>query len=299
MYNYTMNIAFFSSSPSALPILEKLNQDFAVKLVVTKPNSALVSWAEENKVVFTTPNTLKREEGYQVIKFIKDLNIDLILVIDYGLLIPRVVFDAPKLKTVNVHFSLLPKYRGPFPDAFVILNGDKKTGISFVLIEEGFDTGDILAQFETEVLPNETASGLHARLYKKTEELISYILNSWVQWKTDNNYNHYKDNNGYTSLFLPPKKQDHSAATFTKMLSREDGFKEWDEIQNLLKTNPQKLFNFYRAMTPWPGLWTLINNKRLKILKMHLENENLFIDEVQLEGKKPVRFKQFREAYYV
>ncbi len=328
-----MNIAFFSSSALAIPLLNKLNEDFAVKLVITNPDkpigrkqtltpSALKTWAIKNKVDFLTPTTLKsftprsptkRDEVgpnfLSVVEQIKALNIDLAIVIDYGLLIPKTIFTAPPLQTINLHFSLLPKYRGPNPDSFVILNGEKRTGISFVLIDEGFDTGDILAQKEVEVLPTETAGELHQRLYQETEKLSAYIINSWAKWYLDKKNTQSPITNHQPQLFLPPKKQNNNSATYTKKLSREDGFIEWKKLLNA----STKLFNFYRALSPWPGIWTLLRQdfhlrqdyggqiggqaKRLKILKSHLEKEKFVIDEVQLEGKKPTSWELFKKAY--
>lgn len=316
-----LNLAFFSSSPLALPLLDKLNTDFSVKLVMTNPDkpigrkqtltpSVLKTWAIRNKVEFLTPISLKSftprspaeldevgPNSLTLVETMKQLNIDLAIVIDYGLLIPKTVFSAPKFQTINIHFSLLPKYRGPNPDVFVLLNGEKRTGISFVLINEGFDTGDILAQKEVQVLPTETAGELHLRLYQETEKIISYIIDSWASSKLGTKNIQSPITNHQLRLFLPPQKQNNSTATYTKKLQREDGFVMWKKLQN----GDLDLYNLWRALSPWPGLWTTLpqNNKRLKILKAHLEKEKFIIVEVQLEGKKPVSWKQFCEAYKI
>ncbi|MBI3385305.1 methionyl-tRNA formyltransferase [Candidatus Gottesmanbacteria bacterium] len=301
-----MNLSFFSSSPLSLPLLEKLNTDFSVKLVITHPDrpvgreqfltpSVFKTWAIKKNVPVLSPTTLKFPTSLILVNKMRDLNIDLAIVIDYGLLIPRTVFTAPTLQTINIHFSLLPKYRGPYPDAFVILKGDKKTGISFVLIDEGFDTGDILAQKEVAILSAETAGDLHQRLYQETENIITYIIDYWAKYNTGIKNTQSLITNHQLQLFLPPKKQDNKSATYTKKLIREDGFISWEKLIEASNS----LYNFYRALTPWPGMWTSLakNNKRLKILKAHLEKEKFAIDEVQLEGKKPVSWKQFYEAY--
>lgn len=270
-----MRIAFFSSSPLATSLLEKLRMDFEVVLTV---------------------NTKEKMDA-DFAKRIKILKIDLAVVIDYGLLIPKLVYNAPRFGTINIHFSLLPKYRGSNPDAFVILKGEKRTGISFVLIDEGFDTGDILAQKEVDILPNETAGELHQRLYVETEKIIAYIIDSWVKWKLGKNYNRYNSYNNYTRLFLPPQKQNNTSATYTKKLGREDGFVEWEKLIYA----DFYLYDLWRALSPWPGMWTrvIINGqeKRLKILKTRFEGKSFIIDKVQLEGKKPVGWKQFKKAY--
>lgn len=368
-----MNIAFFSSSPLSLPLLEKLHQDFDVKLVLTNPDrllgrkqeltpSPLKTWAIRNQILHITPISLKSPIAEEVGNQLKTLAIDLAIVIDYGLLIPKAVFQSPRFQTINVHFSLLPKYRGANPDSFVILNGEKTTGISFVLIDEGFDTGDILAQKEVSILENETAGQLHQRLYQETEKIISYIINSWDKSKLNTSSIPYNTFNHSLRLYLPPLKQNNKLATYTKRLSREDGFISWeilkkiladqkikiDELPDLIKKcnlviartlhctvqgdeaisktermglprtkkfceffsarNDIYVHNFYRALSPWPGLWTLFRPalrgfeeqaKRLKILKAHLEKERFAIDEVQLEGKNPVGWKEFCQGYQI
>jgi methionyl-tRNA formyltransferase len=335
-----MKIAFFSSSRLALPLLEKLNSDFAVKLVVTNADrlvgrcgkltpSPLKLWAKENNILCETPTTLKNDAGKSLAEKIKSLEIDLAIVIDYGMLIPEIVFSAPKFKTINIHFSQLPKYRGPYPDAFVVLNAEKETAVSFVLIDQGFDTGDIIAQIIEPVSGSETALQLHEKLYEITFQNISYIITSWANWNMNKNYNHNNDYNLHISLFFPPKKQDNSQASFTKLLCRDDGFIplttlqkitsgqkiELMDLPKLIKNNASKsllentkafyflLFAFYLSLFPWPGIWTSIKiqniNKRLKILKLHLSREKIIIDKVQLEGKKPVSWKEFSRAYKI
>ncbi|MCL5676082.1 MAG: methionyl-tRNA formyltransferase [Patescibacteria group bacterium] len=357
-----MNIAFFSSSPLSLPLLEKLNTDFSVKLVVTSPDkpvgrkqkltlSPLKLWAEKNQVAYETPLTLKNYSSNEVrssrptasnnniAQKFKDLEIDLAVVIDYGLLIPKIIYHAPKLQTINIHFSLLPKYRGPYPDKFTVLNGEKETGISYVLIDEGFDTGDILAQQTVQILPDQTGENLHQRLYQETAKNISYIINSWADWKLSKISKQIKENSKQLSIYLPPMKQQHNLATYTKRLGREDGYLSWqiltkilnnksfskNELPTLIKDYVQNLpaisnfkfqiFNYFKALSPWPGLWTEIEIpqkyssnevrssrfartiKRLKLIQCHLDNEKFVIDKVQLEGKNPVAWKQFCEAY--
>ena len=349
--NNKLKLALFSSSPYAIDVLLELAKNFDIKLVVTSPDkpigrkqevtpSPLKKWAIENHIQYETPTTLKNDNGINISNIIKTLDVDVSLVIDYGLLIPAVVFNSPRFKTLNIHFSNLPKYRGPYPDTFVVLNGEKKTAISCVCIDEGFDTGRVLAQKEVEVKDNETAGLLHERLYTITAEILPYIINSWAEWNMGINVNQLTINNEQLTISLPPKKQNESAATFTKKLDREDGFIEWKILSNLYQgndINPEnlpalirnynseiksdilnkiviknlklKIYNWFLALSPWPGVWTTIKlgtsnlepetEKRLKILKAHLENNRFIIDEVQLEGKRPVAWEQFCEAYII
>lgn len=326
-----MKIAFFSSSPLSVSLADTLKKHFEIALVGTNPDrpigrkailtpSVLKNWALKNQIDVFTPHTLKNEVGTEIAQKIHENKIDLAIVIDYGLLIPSVVFNAPRHQTINIHFSLLPKYRGAYPDAFVILSGNKKTGISFVLIDEGYDTGDLIAQKEVKILPEETASQLHQRLYQETTQILPYIITHWVNDLSRNNSEQKLEQNLSYQYYSPPRKQDHSLANYTKRLERDDGFILWETLQKILKNEEVSweqlpkliqenvlptdylhfafcIFNFYRSLTPWPGVWTKVKTekgeKRLKILKAKLENEKLILVEVQLEGKKTVRWKDF------
>ncbi|MBI3981105.1 methionyl-tRNA formyltransferase [Candidatus Microgenomates bacterium] len=330
-----MKLAFFSSSPLAVLLLERLKQQFEISLVVTNPDrpigrkalltpSPLKVWAEQNQISFITPKSLKAPEGDVLENKIKKEKIDLSIVIDFGLLIPQTIFSSPKYQTINIHFSLLPYYRGPFPDAFVILKGEEKTGISFVLIDEGFDTGDLIAQQEVLVKQEETASQLHERLYEETRKILPHIVNNWAEWLL-NKFSEQKNNiRPNCKLFLPPKKQDQTKANYTKRLERDDGYISWKTLQKVLKKetpvwsempkliqenlNEKEMYsvqfimyNFYRALTPWPGMWSLLNlnpsPKRLKILEAKLKNGKFAIVKVQIEAKTPMSWGQFVQAY--
>lgn len=330
-----MKLAFFSSSPSAILLLESLKQQFEISLVVTNPDrpigrkalltpSPLKVWAEQNQISFITPKSLKAAEGDALKNKIKREKIDLSIVVDFGLLIPQAIFSAPKYQTINIHFSLLPYYRGPYPDAFVILKGEEKTGISFVLIDEGFDTGDLIAQQEVLIKQEETASQLHERLYEETRKILPYIVNNWAEWSL-NKFSEQKDNiRPNYKLFLPPQKQNKSKANYTKRLERDDGFIFWKTLQKVLKKETPVwsempkliqgylskkeifyfsffIFHFYLALTPWPGMWTTIDTnqgeKRLKILTAAFTNDQFTIKKVQIEGKTPMPWVQFVQAY--
>lgn len=336
-----MNIAFFSSSALSIPLLEQLRKDFSLKLIVTNPDrivgrnkiitpSQLKTWAQQNNIDCLTPNSLKKNPGNsETVSAMKQLNIELCVVVDYGLLIPESIFSLPKYQTINVHFSKLPKYRGPFPDAFVVLNKEKETAVSFVLIDKGFDTGDLLAQEKIFLKENETSQSLHEKLYQNTKNSITYIINSWVNYNLGKKSDQILNLGNNLQLYLPPKKQDNSNATYTRLLTREDGYIDWKILHNIMDNKPVSLnelpnllkekyannlsgvknlkleiLNLYLALYPWPGIWTKIKlsngaEKRLKILKLHLENGNLILDLVQMEGKTPIDWKEFQKSYNV
>jgi len=230
---------------------------------------------------------LKKSPDLEIIKVIKDKNElqsltkadfrpDLGIVASFGALIPQEVINRPKKGLLNLHPSLLPKYRGPTPVPTAILNGEKETGLTIIKIDEQIDHGPIIDQFKEPIKLEDTSESLLNRLFTMGGEVLATILPSYLEGK------------------IELREQDHSQATFTKKLTRDDGQIDWQKPADYLE-------RFVRAMFPWPGAWceVKINEqiKRLKILKAHLKNNKLILDQVQLEGKKPVSFKQFQEGY--
>ena len=142
------------------------------------------------------------------------------------------------------------------------------------------DHGPIISQSKEEILTDDTAETLRNRLFEKSADVLVELLEPYIRGK------------------INLKAQNDKEATFTKIMKKEDGF------FNIDKKTPAEIEKLVRAMYPWPGAWTFIRlsttdekNKRLKILKVHLEDEKLVLDEVQLEGKEPVTWKQFKEGY--
>lgn len=230
---------------------------------------------------------LQKNPEIEIIKVIKDKNElqglekadfrpDLGVVASFGALIPQEVINWPKKGLLNLHPSLLPKYRGPTPVPTAILNGEKETGLTIIKVDEQIDHGPIVAQFKEAIKEEDTSESLLNRLFAMGSEVLVTIISSFLEDR------------------IEIKKQEHIKATFTKKLTRDDGKIDWSK-----PTDYQE--RFVRAMFPWPGAWAEIKAdnqvKRLKILKAHLENKKLVLDEVQLEGKKSVSFKQFCEGY--
>jgi len=350
-----MRIVFFGSSNYCLPVLESLFTNFKLSAIVTKKNQLVEKYALLHNVnVFTPIDTIELLGLTSQIRRIKP---DLAVVADYGLIIPKEIFTIPRHQTLNIHFSKLPKLRGPSPVQYTILLGEKSAWISVILIDEGIDTGDVIwqsADYPINQLSNYQMNS--EDLYKKLFKIIAAELPDII--------------NKYVNGELKPQKQDHSQATYTKHFTRNDGFipfqtlaaalnwksrmlpaveiKKWplvNKIPQLLITNYQlsvTIERACRALSPWPGVWTYVriakrsqdtsdadkattsvnsrwrnqDKKRLKILKVHLEPKQsnpliplnsggrhtdvewkLVIDQVQLEGKKPVSWKQFQEGY--
>ncbi len=278
-----MKIVFFGTPNYVLPILTKLHKTFVtgpgrspVVAVVTQPPrpigrkqiitySPIDKWAHEHKI----PIFYSSDELIEA-----NLDIELGVLASYGEIIKSEVINLFPQGILVIHPSLLPKYRGASPVPAAIKNGDKVSGVSIIKMDAKMDHGPIVAQFKEDILPDDTTESLRDRLFARSADVLVETLEPYIQNK------------------IKPKAQNHDEATFTKLTKKEDGFID------LSKTSPQDGERFVRAMYPWPGAWTYLpNQKRLKIIKAHLEGEKLVPDEVQLEGKEPVTYKQFKEAY--
>ena len=184
------------------------------------------------------PPSLKGEAAIQ--QFI-DLSPDLVVVAAYGLLIPPAMLGVPKHGFLNIHPSLLPRYRGPSPVPYAILDGAEVTGVSLMLLEQGLDTGPVLAQEATKILREEKADALTLRLFEKGARLLAETAPLWIDGR------------------ICPQPQDSKLATYTSKLTREDGRVAWRE-------NAALLCRRFRAYTPWPGLYTHWRGRRLRLL---------------------------------
>ncbi len=313
-----MKVLFFGSSNYCLPILDSLITNFKLISVVTKKNQAVEKFAQSHNIKTFTP--ANKEELLNLKNEISCLKPDLAIVADYGLLIPIEIFSIPRYRTLNIHFSLLPKLRGPAPVQYTILLGEEKAGISVIIMDEDLDTGDIV--WQKEIL---TFNSQHLTVNKETSDSLYKKLFNIAASELPDVISKYVKNE------LKPQKQIHTVTTYTKHFTRDDGFipaKLLDKAMNGVNPSENELNNLViskilpiqlctlnfalcteralRALSPWPGLWTEINltfnnqhlTKRLKILKVHLEpTTKLVIDLVQLEGKKPVTWKQFLQGY--
>lgn len=227
---------------------------------------------------------LQKDGHFDFIKAINSKNAlpDVGVVASFGFKLPADMINAPRKGILNIHPSLLPKYRGTTPVPTAIINGDKVTGVTIIKIDNKFDHGPIIAQAEEEIKTADTSESLLKRLFTVGAEILVTILPAYLEGR------------------IKPREQDHSQATYTKKFTREDGQIDWQK-------DPFYLDRFIRAMTPWPGAWTHLRlagsaglggqAKRLKILKAHLQDGKLALDVAQLEGKNPVTWKQFQEGY--
>lgn len=278
-----MRIVFFGTPDYVLPVLTEIHRKFVtgpgvspIVAVVTqspKPTgrkqyltySPIDKWAHEHKTATYYQSSDLLKEKWEP---------ELGILAAYGEIIKKDVIDLFPKGILVIHPSLLPKYRGASPIQGAITDGLTQTGVSIIKMDEKVDHGPIVAQFKEDIFPDDTTESLRARLFERSAKVLVEMLEPYLKNK------------------ITPRVQDDSEATYTKIIKREDGFVD------LKKDSPEKIERLSRAMYSWPGIWTLLpNGKRLKILKCHLLDKELILDEVQLEGKTPVPYKQFKEAY--
>jgi len=244
-------IIFMGTPKFAVPALIALhNSRQDVVLVVTQPDRP----RGRGRKVFPPPvKETAIKLGYEVLQpasirttefigRIEKCAPDFIVVVAFGHIIPENILKLPHFATVNLHASILPKYRGPAPIQWAVINGEKETGITTMLMDEGLDTGHILLFSKVQITPDDTAGTLHDRLADIGADLL---INTLKAFETGD---------------IHPIPQDHHQATYAPLLKKKDGRLNW-------KMSAGSLESFIRGMTPWPGAFTFHENKRLKIFK--------------------------------
>lgn len=210
---------------------------------------------------------------------IKKLAPDLIIVAGYGKIIKKEILKIPQFGVLNIHGSLLPVYRGPSPIQTAILQGDKKTGATIIIMDEAIDHGPIVGQKPMEIDSQDNYQTLSEKLANLSADLLIEILPAYLQGK------------------IQPRKQSESEATYTKILTRQDGRIDWQQ-------SARQIARQVRAFYPWPGAWTEFKGLRVKILKAKVVQEKqaaalptqqgfLFLELVQPAGKKPMTGQAF------
>lgn len=235
----------------AVPALEALYQDKQdIILVVTQPDrpkgrgrklkpGPIKKKAMDLGLKISQPPTVKDPV---FIKYIKDLKPDLIITAAFGQLLPPAILEIPCKGAVNIHASLLPQYRGAAPIHWALINGEKRTGVTTMMMDKGVDTGDILLSRDIEIAFTDTTAVLHDRLARLGAILIIETLK------------------GLITKHLTPIPQNHAKATYAPLLKKQDGRINWD-------MPALKIYDFIRGMTPWPGAFTFCDEKRFKIYK--------------------------------
>lgn len=307
--NKNLKIIFMGTGTFAVPVLNSLNQNFKVISCFTKIDKPsgrgnkiqacpIKLKSSELNLPTCQPLSFKKETHW--IDQLKELNPDIIIVTDYNLMITKEILNIPKYGVLNVHPSLLPLWRGPSPIESSIHNGDKTTGVTIMLLDEQMDHGPILAQQEIQIQQDDTSLTLYQKLSKIGADLLVKTINEYVDNK------------------IKPQEQNHTKATFSKMIEKQDGLIDWNKTA-------EQINNQIRAFICWPGSFskTKINEqeKQFKILKAQVLNANsnkkpgeLFVTEnkklaikcgqqsleileLQLEGKSPMKAQDFINGY--
>ncbi len=291
---------FFGTPEFVLPVLEDLLEKEILLGVVTQPDkpkgrgfklfpSPVKEWALKRNLKIFEPLKLKDPE---FLKFLRELYLDLIVVFAYGKILSKEVLEIPKEGCWNIHLSLLPKYRGASPVQWALLNGEKETGVTIMLMDEGMDTGPILLQKTLSVTEEDTTSSLLQKLTLLAKASLRETLSLWKEGK------------------IIPQPQPEEGVSYAPLIKKEDGYFTFEEPA-------EKILRKLRALQPWPGVFTYYKGKLLKVhsaefhplevrfppsqvLKISSQGilvatseAALLLKEVQKEGKKKISAYDF------
>jgi methionyl-tRNA formyltransferase len=293
-----MRLIFLGTPPFAVPTLERIVEaGHQVLTVVTQPDrpsgrgqhsaaSPIKKAAERLGLPVYQPERVRRPEA---VEHLRALAADVMVVVGYGQIIPQSVIDQAPRGIINVHASLLPKYRGAGPIQWAILNGETRTGVTTMQIDAGLDTGDMLLKAETEIGPEENAVELGARLAAMGADLLVTTLE------------------GLERGTIAPQKQDAAEATYAPLLKKEDGLIDWSQPV-------EAIHNRVRGLQPWPGASTSFRGQTLHVWNSRAGGNtgapagrfvkrkppvvacgrgSLELMEVQLEGRKRMAAADF------
>src|ERR1700723_3351452 len=302
----SLNLVFCGTPRFAVPTLEKLAASgFSIALVVTQPDrpkgrglelapSPVKQSALQLRLPFTQPDKIKTNDEFRA--QLTALRPDAIVIVGYGRIIPQWMLDMPPLGNINLHASLLPKYRGAAPIQWAIATGETVTGVTTMRIDAGLDTGDILQQVEERIAPEDTAATLAPRLAPAGAGVVILTVAALK--------------NGSVT----PRPQDSTQATLAPILKREDGLIDFSHTAT-------DAWNRLRGFQPWPGAFTRFRGKMLhlhaatpalgmpvvapghfgidgdRLLLGFAHETALDIKELQVEGKKRMSTRDFINGY--
>lgn len=276
-----MKIVFFGTPQEVVPVLENLVKHFEVVAVVTTPDqktgrkqlltpTPVKIFADKHNVPILTPQQFDSITLQQLTEFKPDL----FVVAAYGKIIPETVLLLPNHGAINIHPSLLPKYRGPTPIQTTLLNGDEQSGITFMKMDEKMDHGPILQQIFFTLENTDTFGWLMQSKFAQAAQILPHVIDSYVAGQ------------------IAPQPQDDTQASYTKIITKQDGF-----IDLQTPPKPEQLDRMIRAYYPWPTVWSRLRltatngQAKEKIIKF-LPKKTL-----QVEGKNPVSLKDFLNGY--
>lgn len=298
-----MNIVYMGTPEFAvLPLKKIIDSRYNVIGVFTQPDKPkgrgyvltpppVKECALKYNIHVYQPKSMKDGEA---LKILKELSPDIIIVAAYGKILPKEILELPKYGCLNIHASLLPKYRGAGPIQWCIINGEKKSGVTIMQMAEGLDTGDMLLKAETEIGENETADELHDRLSAISSEIIIDALEKLEKG------------------LLKPEKQDDSISSYAPMLTKKLCPIDWNK-------SAREIHNQVRGLNSWPVAVASVNGKKVKIYSTRVSEKNgnigsvisinpltvacgigsVEIYELQPEGKKRMKSDDFIRGYRI
>lgn len=300
-----LKIVFFGTADFAVPALQVLQKRHIVQAVVTQPDakqgrkmeltaSPVKIAAQELEIPILQPEKVKNNTEF--INLLKELAPDFIIVIAYGQIIPQSILEIPKYMPVNLHGSLLPQFRGASPVQQSLLNGDTETGVTFIEMDEGIDTGNIILIRKMLIEKEDDLSTLSSKLAILGALIFPELLED------------------ITLGLLPSVPQIEDRASYCQKIKKEDGKIDWQ------KETSNEIINKLRAFTPWPGIFTFLDGKRVKILQAEaieliekykagtIINTNgklnvatidgaLEIKTLQIEGKNKITGEEFLKGH--
>jgi len=273
-----LKIVFLGNPEFALPSLEALvKENYQIIGVITAPDKPV-----GRKQIITPPSVKVLAQKYrlsvyqpqnkaELLGIIKKLQPDLAIATAFGMIFPKKVLEIPKYGFINIHPSLLPKYRGSTPIQTAILNGDEYTGVSLFLVNEKIDHGKIISNLKFQISNFDTYETLSRELAGLGADLLIETLPKYIDGK------------------ITPLLQDESQATYTKKFSTQDAYIEPEDLEK----NPLQADRKIRALNPEPGVWTLRQAQgklqRMKILEAEIIDGKIKLKKIQFEGKKPIQ----------
>lgn len=301
-----MNIVFMGTPDFAVPALKMLIENYGVKAVFTQPDrpkgrgkklafSDVKEVAVEHNIPVYQPIKLKEEP--EMVEELKRMEPDFIIVVAFGQILTKEVLDIPKYGCINLHGSLLPMYRGAAPIQWAVINGEKVSGNTTMLMDVGLDTGDMLMKDEVEIPDEMTAGELYDILKERGAELLKNTIEKMVKGE-----------------IIPEKQSDETF--YAKMLDKNMALINWDE-------SAEKIHNLIRGLNPWPIAYTNYNDEKMKIFESRVLSEKhnktngtildvskegmkvacgegvLLIKKVQFPNKKPLTIEQYINGHKI
>jgi len=249
-----MRVVFFGSADFSCPSLESLIQSHhRIEMVITQPDrpkgrgqqlypSPVKVLALKAGLRVEQPEKASKPEGQELLRQVKP---EIGVVVAYGQILSKALLSIPTHGCVNVHGSLLPRHRGASPIQWAIIEGDEKTGITTIQMDERMDTGDILVQKQIPILPEDTAGTMFEKLSRLGADALMETLALYEEGK------------------IIRQKQDDTMATYTRLLKKDDGIIDWNQPSD-------RICRMIRGLNPWPGAFSYLNGRRIKVLQARI-----------------------------